>query len=119
MRAVADRFQESKQDVIDLSDEDDPDALRAMIDFCYHGTYIMYRHKHGENPTHQHLTMYRLADFYDIPDLCMKTSHEFVASLSPVGSPNLSMTDEIVRSIQQILGPEAESFANNTIQNDV
>jgi hypothetical protein len=65
IRIAADGSYEANQDVIDLGKHDDPPAVIAMIGYCYHGTYP----ERGDLPAEHHLTMYRLADFYDIPDL--------------------------------------------------
>jgi hypothetical protein len=101
--------------MIDLGKHDDPAAVIAMIGYCYHGTYP----ERGDLPAEHHLTMYRLADFYDIPDLRTKTSWQVLASLSPANNPDVLMTSEAIRSIRKIVGPDVECFADNSIQEEV
>jgi hypothetical protein len=113
---VADYFQDSKQDVIELNDEDDEPSLLAMLRFCYDGIYSWFKLDYDH--VDQHLTMYRLADLYDIPELRGKASKYLITMLSPVGA-TLKKTDEIVLLIQKVLGPNADSFADNSIQQDV
>jgi hypothetical protein len=105
--------------VIDLGNDDDPAALVAMLKFCYEGAYSCYSpHK---SPADHHLAMYRLADLYDMSDLRKEASRRLIASLGPVESAydTLWIQDDSIGMIQQILGPEADSFADNSIQKDV
>jgi hypothetical protein len=105
--------------VIDLGNEDDPDALVAMLKFCYEGIYSRY--SYDISSADHHLVMYLLDDLYDISGLRKEASRRFIAALCPVdsGHDSLWITDETIRSIQQILGPDADSFADNSIQQDV
>ncbi|KAK6003108.1 hypothetical protein QM012_000953 [Aureobasidium pullulans] len=111
---------ESEQSVIDLGSDDDPAAVTAMLRFFYDGTYRL--DGLDGNPTDQHLTMYRLADFYDAPDLRKEASYQLVSKLkapsSWVDPGQYNLSNQTIRSIQQILGPSAGAFADNTIQED-
>jgi hypothetical protein len=105
--------------VIDLSSDEDPAALIAMPKFCYDGIYHCY--KLDGNAADQHVAMYRVADLYDIITLRDEPSSRFVISLKPVhlGHGVNLMTDETVLLIQQVLGPDADPFADNSIQQKV
>ncbi|KAG9660094.1 hypothetical protein KCU95_g7946, partial [Aureobasidium melanogenum] len=108
--------------MIDIGDDDDPAAVTAMLRFFYDGTYRL--DGLDGNPADQHLTMYRLGDLYDAPDLRKIASCQFINHLREdhYGSsdPNqYHFPDHIVRSIQQIIGPRADTFADNSIQGDV
>ncbi|KAI4746712.1 hypothetical protein E4T50_02976 [Aureobasidium sp. EXF-12298] len=114
---------ESKQDVVDLGDDDDPDALVTMLKFCYYDYYDISPCEDGNESTDQHLAMYRLGDIYDIPELRREASRKLVLGLSPtaVSEPwqEAKMTDKTILIIQKILGPEAVFFADNMIKRKV
>lgn len=111
--------------MINLDDEDDPNALVAMLRFCYEGTYVYC--SSDKSPADDHITMYRLGDLYDISVLRQEASSRFIAFLGPVepgwdcepGADGPLITGEIIHSVQQILGPDADSFADNSIQQHV
>lgn len=114
--------QESKQPVIDIGNDDDPTAVTAMLRFFYDGSYLL--DKSGDNTADQHLTMYRLADLYDASDLRKAASRHLIGHFREDrynwGSPDpYRMADQIIRTIQQIIGPNADTFADNSIQEDV
>ncbi|KAI4731273.1 hypothetical protein E4T49_00900 [Aureobasidium sp. EXF-10728] len=113
---------ESKQTVIDLGNDDDPALVSAMLQFFYHGYYDLY----GSGPASesQHLTMYRLADFYDASALRKEASRRLIHYLKECleswdNLPKYWPPEHVIRSIQQILGPGADEFADNSIQEDI
>jgi hypothetical protein len=116
---TADYLQESKQDVIDLGNDDSPAALAAMLKFCCDGAYHCC--PSDKVPADHHMATYRLADLYDIVDLRREASDRLITSLEATRTSdgNIEMTDETVTSIQQILGTDADSFADKNIQEDV
>jgi hypothetical protein len=118
--AITDHFQESKQDVLALSDEDDPDALVAMLRFCY-GDRAYKLPKFGKNTANQDIAMYQLADLYDIPDLRKEATGRLIESLRPFqgGDRELLMSNKTVRAIKRVLGPDTDSFADKSIQQSV
>lgn len=114
--------QESKQPVIDLGDDDDPVAVTAMLKFFYDGTYRV--DGSDGKASEQHLIMYRLADLYDAHELRKAASRYLIGhfrAFSPSWNDHArpSIADHVVQSVQQILGPSADTFADNSIQEDV
>lgn len=114
--------QESKQTVIDIGGDDDPAAVTAMLRYFYDETYRLDG-LDGDSAD-KHLTMYRLGDLYDAPDLRKRASCHFIGSLREdrygTSEPDqYRFPDHIVRSIQQVIGPGADTFADNSIQGDV
>ncbi|KAG9589142.1 hypothetical protein KCU77_g8751, partial [Aureobasidium melanogenum] len=100
-----------------------------MLRYFYDGDYDKVAAP-GDNPADHHLAMYRLADLYDAPDLRGDACAKLLGCLRPVHKDNdeiiwaswgstpseFHMTDQTILSIQQILGPDADSFADNSIQ---
>lgn len=114
--------QESKQTVIDIGNDDDPAAVTAMLRFFYDGTYRL--DGLDSNSIDKHLTMYRLADLYDSRDLRKEASRQLIDQFGQgrygCSDPDqYCLADHIVQSIQQIIGPSADMFADNSIQEDV
>ncbi|KAG9557850.1 hypothetical protein KCU71_g6910, partial [Aureobasidium melanogenum] len=112
---------ESKQTSIDIGDDDDPAAVTAMLRFFYDAIYCVDG-LDGKS-TDQHLIMYRLADLYDAPELRREASRRLIERFSTslrgwyVSDQDQPVTvNHIVRSISQILGPSADTFADNDIQ---
>lgn len=107
--------------MIDIGDNDDPAAVTAMLRFFYDGTYRL--EGLDGNSSEQHLIMYQLADLYDSRDLREEASRQFIRSLRtfvPGPESNQShLPDHVIQSIQQVLGPTADTFADNSIQEDV
>ncbi|KAG9559437.1 hypothetical protein KCU71_g7752, partial [Aureobasidium melanogenum] len=122
-KALLGEFKASQhQTVIDIGDDDDPAAVTAMLRFFYDGTYRL--DGLDGNSADQHLTMYRLGDLYDAPDLRKRASCQFINHLregrySASEPDQYRFPDHIVRSIQQVIGPSADTFADNSIQGDV
>ncbi|KEQ74592.1 hypothetical protein M436DRAFT_44458, partial [Aureobasidium namibiae CBS 147.97] len=117
-KALLGEFKESKQDTIDLGNDDEPAALVAMLKFCYDGVYCIRPCSPDTDIADQHLAMYRLADLYDMPDLRGYACSELLDSLSPFGESwqEIEVTNRIVLVVQKILGPEVDSFADKNIQ---
>ena len=91
-----------------------------MLKFCY--DIRLYRlSSFGKNITNQHLAMYQLADLYDIPDLRKEASWRLVNSLGPVSmrGQGLLISNRAIRSIRKVIGSDAHTFADNSIQQDV
>ncbi|KAH0017827.1 hypothetical protein KCU78_g7410, partial [Aureobasidium melanogenum] len=114
-------LKESKQTSIDIGDDDDPAAVTAMLRFFYDAIYCVDG-LDGKS-TDQHLIMYRLADLYDAPELRREASRRLIERFSTslrgwyVSDQDQPVTvNHIVRSISQILGPSADTFADNDIQ---
>ncbi|KAI4722531.1 hypothetical protein E4T48_01186 [Aureobasidium sp. EXF-10727] len=108
--------------VIDLGNDDDPALVSAMLQFFYHGHYGLY--ESGPASESQHLTMYRLADFYDASALRKEASRRLIHYLKECleswdNLPKYWPPEHVIRSIQQILGPGADEFADNSIQEDI
>ncbi|KAH0009359.1 hypothetical protein KCU78_g10765, partial [Aureobasidium melanogenum] len=82
--------------MIDIGDDDDPAAVTAMLKFFYDGTYRL--DGLDGNPADQHLTIDSSPNWNN-PDLS-------------------SVIDHVVRAMQKILGPSADTFADNSIQQD-
>jgi hypothetical protein len=106
--------------VIDLGAEDDPDALMAMLRFCYHDHDYKLT-TYGKDTAGQHIAMYKLADLYDIPDLRQEATGILIATMCPYQREDghHQMSNKVIRSIQRVLGPEADSFADQSIQQRV
>ncbi|CAD0101180.1 unnamed protein product [Aureobasidium mustum] len=97
-------------------------AVTAMLRFFYDGTYRLDGLK--GNSADQHLTMYRLADLYDASSLRKQASRHLINQFSQDryhtnSADQYRMADQVIRSIQQIIGPSADTFADNSIQEDV
>ncbi|KAI4752799.1 hypothetical protein E4T51_14051 [Aureobasidium sp. EXF-12344] len=121
-KALLGEFKESKQTVIDIGDDDDPIAVTAMLRFFYEGNYCL--DDFDGKSANQHLTMYRLVDLYDAPDLRKAASRHLINSFRAFSpgwndSDQHLIADRVVQLVQQILGPSADTFADNSIQQDV
>ncbi|KAH0362072.1 hypothetical protein KCU65_g8264, partial [Aureobasidium melanogenum] len=110
------------QAVLDIGNDDDPAAVTAMLRYFYDETYCL--DGVDGKPADQHLTMYRLGDLYDASDLRKRASYQLINHLRE-GRYSLNdpaqyrLSDHSVLSIQQIIGPSADAFADNSIQEDV
>jgi hypothetical protein len=106
--------------VIDLGDEDDPNALMAMLRFCYDNRpySVTLGQDTGSAGLHrQHITMYRLADFYDVPDLREAACGRLIDTFGPYCSgDHAMMSSEVVQTIREVLGPDVPPFADKKIQ---
>lgn len=107
--------------MIDLGHDDDPAALVAMLKFCYLNYYCTSPCSPDSDTADQHLAMYRLGDLYDMPDLREYACSEILDRLSPYEESwhKIEVTDGIVLVVQKILGPDVDSFADNSIQKRV
>ncbi|KAH0277523.1 hypothetical protein KCU91_g3115, partial [Aureobasidium melanogenum] len=108
--------------MIDIGGDDDPAAVTAMLRYFYDETYRLDG-LDGDSAD-KHLTMYRLGDLYDAPDLRKRAACHFINSLredryGTSASDQYQFPDHIVRSVQQVIGPSADTFADNSIQGDV
>ncbi|CAD0087969.1 unnamed protein product [Aureobasidium vineae] len=93
-----------------------------MLRFFYDGTY--HPSEFDDTSADQHLIMHRLADFYDASALRKAASHHLInfidtCFMSWKNDSQSGSLDHVIRSIQQILGPSSDEFADNSIQEDV
>lgn len=92
-----------------------------MLKFCYLNHYRTWPCSPDSDTADQHLAMYRLGDLYDMPDLREYACSEILDRLSPYEESwhKIEVTDGIVLVVQKILGPDVDSFADNSIQKRV
>jgi len=92
-----------------------------MLKFCYDRVYCTWPCSPDADIADQHLAMYRLADLYDIPGLRGYACSGLLDSLNPYGESlqAIEVTNRIVLIVQDILGPDADSFADKNIQKTV
>ncbi|THY42837.1 hypothetical protein D6C97_09439 [Aureobasidium pullulans] len=97
-------FLEAKQDILDLGEEDDPDAVCAMIKDLYGDNYFeqvpVDHAEHFDN----YLTVYTIGDKYDSATLRQQALNKLL---------------RMIHFIQKILGPSAMVFGDKKIQTGV
>ncbi|THX34638.1 hypothetical protein D6D10_07500 [Aureobasidium pullulans] len=117
-KALLGNFSEAKQDILDLGEEDDPDAVCALIKHLYGDTYheqdVPFDHGEYDN----HLTVYTIGDKYDSATLRQQALNRLLSSIES----ELSYRDipvPVIHFIQKILGPSAIVFGDKAIQTGV
>ncbi|TIA39785.1 hypothetical protein D6C79_07570 [Aureobasidium pullulans] len=117
-KALLGNFSEAKQDILDLGEEDDPDAVCALIKHLYGDTYheqdVPFDHGEYDN----HLTVYTIGDKYDSATLRQQALNKLLSSIES----ELSYRDipvPVIHFIQKILGPSAMVFGDKKIQTGV
>ncbi|THV92702.1 hypothetical protein D6D25_09472, partial [Aureobasidium pullulans] len=103
-KALLGNFSEAKQDILDLGEEDDPDAVCALIKDLYGDTYHEQDvpFDHGEYYDN-HLTTYTIGDKYDSATLRQQALNKLLRSIES----ELSCRDipvPVIHFIQKILG---------------
>lgn len=121
---MIDISQEAKQNVINLGDDDDPDAIFAMLKHFYNMNYANQSiGPSGEAGELQfRLKVYQTADFYDAPDLRAQAATRFYSCMSnSIARPARSddIPEYVVLMIQEVLGPNAPVFPDDRLQDDI
>ncbi|THY13913.1 hypothetical protein D6D01_08246, partial [Aureobasidium pullulans] len=120
-KALLGNFSEAKQDILDLGDDDDPDAVCALIKHLYGNTYHEQNvpFDHGEYYDN-HLTTYTIGDKYDSASLRQQALTKLLRNIEcELIQPNNEIPDLVIHFIQKIRGPSAIVFGDKAIQTGV
>ncbi|CAD0014870.1 unnamed protein product [Aureobasidium pullulans] len=117
-KALLGNFSEAKQDILDLGEEDDPDAVCAMIKDLYGDNYFEQVPVDHAEQFDNYLTVYTIGDKYDSATLRQQALNKLLRSIES----ELSYRDipvPVIHFIQKILGPSAIVFGDKAIQTGV
>lgn len=111
-------FQEATSPVIDIGDEEDSDAIYAMLKHFY-GTRYAEQDPTGKDKLSFHLAVYMLGDMYDCDTLRKDAEEKFFSSadvrIFHQQQPRY-IHDRDIYTLQQVLGPDAAQVADASFQ---
>ncbi|THX67767.1 hypothetical protein D6D04_10753 [Aureobasidium pullulans] len=113
-RALTSNFPVAQSDTFSLGDDDNPEAIWAMLRHMYHFEYAFGADLNTDNALDYHIDVYEIADKYDCPSLRGKAIQMFINCMRPLMSN--SSIGKTVPIIRRICGPAASHPANSEIR---
>lgn len=106
-------FQEATSPVIDIGDEESPDAIYAMLNHFY-GTPYAEQETTGNDKLSFHLAVYMLGDMYDCDTLRQDAEEKFfsTADLRIFHQQPRFIYDWDIYTLREVLGPNAPRIAD-------
>ncbi|THX36763.1 hypothetical protein D6D11_09382, partial [Aureobasidium pullulans] len=113
-RALTSNFPVAQSDTFSLGDDDNPEAVWAMLRHMYHFEYAFDTDLNTDNALDYHIDVYEIADKYDCPSLRGKAIQNFINCMKLL--EDQSVIGKSVPIISRLCGPAASHPANSEIR---